>query len=158
MIFAVDSANSGLIERRRFTVFSSSSTVYFTSSIVFSLPNVKRILPCASSAGTPIASTVLDASRLPELHALPLDAQMPARSRVNKMLSPSIYLNVKCALPARRFSPPLYLISGILSLTSFTNSSRSAAMYALFSSILLTAFSIAKPMPTTPGVFVVPAR
>ena len=67
----------GEISLRRAMIGGSFSSVKRTSSIVLYLEKLKRIAPCAAVYGNPMARSTCDGSRLPVVHALPLEAQMP---------------------------------------------------------------------------------
>src|SRR5205085_10265579 len=73
-----------------------------TSVLVFALPSVRRRLPCASSTGMPIAISTCDGSTEPEVHAEPVDAAIPSKSRLSRIDSPSTPSKQKLALLGSR--------------------------------------------------------
>src|SRR5947209_19054600 len=72
------------------------------SSSVFALPSVRRRLPCASSTGMPIAISTCDGSTEPDVHAEPVEAAIPSRSRLSRIDSPSTPSKQKLALFGNR--------------------------------------------------------
>ena len=72
-----------------FTISSKLSTKNFTSSNVFSFPNVILKLPLAKIGFIPVASKTCDGLINPALHAEPLDAHIPFLSNSTTNLLPS---------------------------------------------------------------------
>ena len=68
------------------------------SSFSISSFNVRRRDPCAISCGRPIASNTWDGSSDPDVHADPLDAQIPFISSLIRSDSPSTNWKLKLAL------------------------------------------------------------
>ena len=95
--------------------FGSVSITYFTSSIVFSLPMLIRIDPCARSAGIPVASNTCEGSKDPDAQAEPVEIAIPFKSRYNRIDSPSAPSKDTLSVLARQsFGWPLNRVSGIL--------------------------------------------
>ena len=67
-----------VISRKLATIPGSFFTTSSTSACVVSVPSVSRSEPFASSRVKPIAVSTWLGSRLPAVHAEPLDAAMPS--------------------------------------------------------------------------------
>ena len=69
-----------------------------------------RSEPCAISCGRPIASKTWDGSSEPDVHALPLDAHIPFKSKLRSKPSPSINLNDIFELPGSLLSMSPFIL------------------------------------------------
>src|SRR5260370_9355204 len=88
---------------RKFSIIpGNADNIVSTSSSVLSLPSVRRRLPCANSTGRCIASSTCDGSTEPEVHAEPVEAAIPSRSRLSRIDSPSTPSKTKLALLGKR--------------------------------------------------------
>ena len=109
------------------SVFAAKST----SSAVLFLPNVNRTEDEASFALSPIADKTCDGSTVPEEHAEPLEAAIPAKSRLYKRASPFTPSNEKSALSGNLFSLSPFNFTPLMpDRTSSTKRSRKAKILA----------------------------
>src|SRR5208282_1582463 len=76
--------------RRRATVSGMNPRAKSTSSGVFCLPRLKRMLALARSRLNPIASSTCDGSIAPEEHAAPVETASPFKSSAMTRASPSM--------------------------------------------------------------------
>ena len=129
------------------------------SSFSISSFNVRRRDPCAISCGRPIASNTWDGSSDPDVHADPLDAQIPFISSLIRSDSPSTNWKLKLALFGRRsVLCPFRRQYGISFRTLSIRQSLTSLSFAVLYSIFAAARFAAVPIPTIPGTFSVPAR
>ena len=76
-----------------------TSSTRSTSASVLNRPREKRTDPCAKLNGTPMARSTCDGSNVPEVHADPDEAQIPAWSSMSRIASPSTFLKLTFAVP-----------------------------------------------------------
>ena len=62
------------------TFGSFSITISISASVVF-LPSEKRTVPCANRGGRPSAARTCDGSIDPDVHAEPVETQIPSISK-----------------------------------------------------------------------------
>src|SRR5579885_3917668 len=101
---------------RNFSTMPGNAAISISISCsVFSLPKVRRRLPCDHSGGSPIATRTCEGSTEPEVQAEPVEAAKPNRSRLSRIDSPSTPSKQKLALLGRRcVGWPVSLLPGIV--------------------------------------------
>ena len=77
--------------------------IVYTSSIVFSLLSVMRMVPSAYSLGVPIALITCEIVFFPEVQADPVEMMMFFRSNLCMIASPSLSLIEMLMFPGSRF-------------------------------------------------------
>ena len=73
-------------------------TASISASVVF-LPREKRTVPCAKRGGKPSAARTCDGSIEPEVHAEPVETQIPSISNRKMRLSPSTFSKEMLSVP-----------------------------------------------------------
>src|SRR5581483_9396788 len=99
---------TGLNSRNRATASGTRLSANSTSSDVVCFPRLKRMLPRARSADTPIAVSTWEGSMAPDEHAAPVEIDSPFRSSAITMASPSMQSKEIFVVLGTRAASPLF--------------------------------------------------